>query len=134
MLAQRPEDGISVSLHGRHLLEVLGRKAAAEIDHGERNAALRTGPENRGSRLERLVPSLGATLLGANMERHAVGFKTEPVGMFKHVDGHREVAAELARERPLGSGTVEQEAAEHARARGCTRNLLDLGLAVDREQ
>src|SRR6266436_2534704 len=134
MLAQRPEYGISVSLHGRHLLEVLGRKAAAEIDHGERNAALRTGAENRGSRLERLVPGLRATLLGADMEGHAVGFEAEPVGMFEHIDRHREVAAELARERPFGPGTVEQEAAEHARTRRGTGNLLNLRLAVDREK
>src|SRR6267378_65753 len=54
--------------------------------------------------------------------------------MFKHIDRHREVAAELARQRPFGPGTVEQEAAEHARTRRGTRNLLNLGLAVDREQ
>src|SRR5262249_9782840 len=67
MLAQRPEYGISVGFHGRHLFEVLGREAAAEIDHSERNAALRAGAENRGSRLERLVPGLRAALLGADM-------------------------------------------------------------------
>src|SRR6266849_7670796 len=133
MLAQRPEYGISVGFHGRHLLEVPGRKAAAEIDHCELNAALRAGAENRRRRLERLVPSLRATLLGADVEGHAMGVETEPVGVFKHVDRHRQVAAELARERPLGPGAVEQEAAEHSRARRGPGNLLDLRLAIDRE-
>ncbi len=44
------------------------------------------------------------------------------------------VAAELARQRPFGAGAVEQEAAEHPRAGRGAGDLLDLGLAVDREQ
>src|SRR5579871_5389784 len=134
MLAQRPEYGISVGLHGRHFLEVLGRKAAAEIDHGELDAAFRTGAEDRGGRLERLVPSLRTTLLRPDVERHAVRLKAKPVGVFENVDRHRGIAAELARQRPFGSGAVEQEAAEHPRAWGGARDLLDLGPAIDREQ
>ena len=71
-------------------------RSAAEIDHGERNAAVRAGAEDRGRRLERLVPRLGAALLGADVERHAVGFEPKPAGMLQHVDRHRRIAAELA--------------------------------------
>ena len=62
------------------------------------------------------------------------GFEAEPVGMLEHVDRHRGVAAELARQRPFGAGAVEQDAAEDLRAGGGAGDLLDLGLAVDREQ
>jgi hypothetical protein len=68
------------------------------------------------------------------MERHAVRLEPEPVGMLEHVGGHGGIAAELARQRPLGAGAVEQEAAEHPCAGGGTGDLLDLGLAVGREQ
>ena len=60
--------------------------------------------------------------------------EAEPVGVLEHVDRHRGVAAELARQRPFGAGAVEQEAAEHLRAGSGAGDLLDLGLAVDREQ
>jgi len=53
---------------------------------------------------------------------------------FQHFDRHRRLAAELARQRPLRAGAVGEDAAEHADARRRTRDLLDLGLAIDREQ
>ena len=68
------------------------------------------------------------------MERHAAGVEAEPLRVLEHVDRHVRVAAELARQRPLGAGAVEQKAAEHLRAGRDARDLLDLGPAVDREQ
>ena len=64
-----------------------------------------------------------------------------PVGMLEHVDRHLGHAAELARQRPFGAGAVAQDAAEHAARRSAGRStacapgdLLDLGLAIDREE
>ena len=83
---------------------------------------------------KRLVPGRGAALLRADMERHAVGLKTEPLGMVEHVDRHLRIAAELPRQRPFRAGAAEQEAAEDLGAGRGAADLLDLGLAVDREQ
>ena len=53
---------------------------------------------------------------------------------FEHAARHFGHAAELARQRPFGTGAVTQHAAEHLRPRGDARDLLDLGLAIDREE
>src|SRR5262249_14625598 len=66
-----------------------------------------------------------------DVKRHAARLEAEAVGMVEHFDRHLLVAAELARQWPLGAGAVEQEAAEHLRAGGGAGDLLDLGLAVD---
>ena len=50
------------------------------------------------------------------------------------VGGVVRLAAELARQRPFGAGAVAMDAADHAAAGRGARDLLDLGLAVDREQ
>jgi len=134
MLAQRPEDRTAVVLHRRHVADVLGGKPAAEIDHRQHDAALRAGAEHRRRRLQRQVPGLRAPLLRADMEGHAMRLQAEPVRMLEHVGRHRRIAAELARERPFGAGAVEQDAAEHPRTGRGARDLLHLGLAVDREQ
>ena len=68
------------------------------------------------------------------MERDAIGLEAEPMGVLQHVRGHLGLAAELARQRPFGAGAVAQDAAEHLRAGRGAGDLLDLGLAVDREQ
>ena len=57
--------------------------------------------------------------------------RPEPVGVLQHVRGHRGLAAELARQRPLRPDAVGQDAAEHLRAGRRAGDLLDLGLAVD---
>ena len=54
--------------------------------------------------------------------------------VLQHVDRHRGLAAELARQRPFGADAVGEDAAEHARAGRGAGDLLDLGLAVDREE
>ena len=61
------------------------------------------------------------------------------MGVLEHVDGHLRRAAELPRQRPFGAGAVAQDAAEDLGvlgldAPGGARDLLDLGLAIDREQ
>ena len=71
-------------------------------------------------------------LLRTDMERDAVGLESEPVGMLEHVDRHRRLAAELARQRPLRPDAVGENAAEHAAPGAARRDLLDLGLAIDR--
>ena len=68
------------------------------------------------------------------MERDAVGLEAEPMGVLEHVDGHRGLAAELARQRPFRADAVGEDAAKDARAGGGAGDLLDLGDAVDREQ
>ena len=52
--------------------------------------------------------------------------------VLQHVGRHGGLAAELARERPFGADAIGQNAAEHARAGRRARDLLDLGVAVDR--
>ena len=54
--------------------------------------------------------------------------------MLEHVGRHLGHAAELARQRPFGAGAVAQDAAEHLGAGRGAGDLLDLGLAVDREE
>ena len=56
------------------------------------------------------------------------------MGVLQHVHRHRGLAAELARQRPFGARAVGQDAAEDAAAGRGAGDLLDLGLAVDREQ
>ena len=63
------------------------------------------------------------------------------MGMLEHVHRHLGHAAELAGERPFGAGAVAQDAAEHlhlgsrdAGRLGRAGDLLDLGLAIDREE
>ena len=56
------------------------------------------------------------------------------MGELQDVGGVVRLAAELARQRPFGAGAVAMDAADHARAGRGARDLLDLGLAVDREQ
>jgi len=73
-------------------------------------------------------------LLRADVERDAIGLEAELHRVLEHVHGHRRLAAELARQRPFGAHAVRQDAAEHARAGRATRDLVDLRLAIDREQ
>ncbi len=54
--------------------------------------------------------------------------------MLEHALRHLRHAAEFARQRPLGAVAVAQDAAEHLGAGRGARDLLDLGLAIDREQ
>ena len=68
------------------------------------------------------------------MERDAIGLQTQTLGKLKHLDRHLGIAAELARQRPFGSGAIIQDAAEHFGAGGGAGDLLDLGRAIDCEQ
>src|SRR5262249_47088455 len=63
VLAQCAKDGATVGLDRWNFAYVLGREAAAEIHHGKIDAAIRAGAEDRGRRLQRLVPCLGTALL-----------------------------------------------------------------------
>ena len=56
------------------------------------------------------------------------------MSVLEHADRHFRHAAELARQRPFSAGTVAQNAAEHLRAGGDAGDLLDLRLAIDREE
>ena len=134
MLAQRAEDRLAVGFELRRLAHVFGREAAAEIDHGERDAALGAGAEDRRGRGERAVPGFHIVLLRADMERDAVRDEPAPVRELQDVGGVVRLAAELARQRPFGAGAVAMDAADHARAGRGARDLLDLGLAVDGKQ
>ena len=61
-----------------------------------------------------------------------MGDQAEPMRVLEHVRSRGGLAAELARQRPLGADVVAQDAAEHATAGSGAGDLLDLGLAVDR--
>ena len=123
---------VAVGLHRRHVLEVLGRETAAQIDHGEVHAALAALLEHGGRGGERAVPGVLVALLGTDMERDAMRLESELEGVLQHVHGHGRLAAEFARQRPFGADAVGQDAAEYFRAGRRAGDLFDLGLAVDR--
>ena len=54
--------------------------------------------------------------------------------MLQNIGGISGLTAKLPRQRPFGSGAVAMDTADHAAAGRSARHLLDLGLAVDREQ
>ena len=116
------------------LPEVTRRKAAAQIEHRERDAALGAGPEHRRRRSQRPVPGLDMVLLGADVERQAVRHQTLPERELQDVGGIDRLAAELARQRPFGAGAIADDATEHAAATRGAGRLLDFGFAVDGEQ
>ena len=60
--------------------------------------------------------------------------RPERMGALEHARRHLRRAAELARQRPFRAGAVAQDAAEYFRAGRGARELLDLGLAVDRKE
>ena len=84
-----------------------------------------------GSRRQRPIPGVDVVLLGADVERDAVGDEAKLMGVLQHVRGHGGLAAELARQRPFRPDAVGEDAAEHLRAGRHAGDLLDLGLAVD---
>src|SRR5262245_23798261 len=116
MLAQRAEDGLAVGFELRRLAHITRRKAAAEIDDRQRDAALGAGAEHGRRRGKRAVPGLDIVLLRADMKRHAVRHEPELVRMFENVGGIDRLAAELARQWPFGAGAVAENAANHAAA------------------
>ena len=118
----------------RNVLQVLGREAAAHVDHGQVDPALGAVTEHGRGHRQRPVPRLHLALLRADMERDADRLQAQTLGEVEHVDRHLRVAAELARQRPLGAGAIIEDAAEHLRAGSGAGDLLDLGGAVDREQ
>jgi hypothetical protein len=130
----RSARGAPIGVHRRHVAQVFGREPAAEIDHGQVDAAIGAGAKDRRCRLQRLIPRRGTPLLRADVKRHAAGFEPQPLRVVEHVDRHLRIAAELARQRPFGASAAEQEAAEDLGARSGAADLLHLGFAVDREQ
>src|SRR5262249_29512090 len=93
--AQGAEDRLAVALELRRLAQILRREAAAEVDHVERDAALRTGAEDRRRRGERTIPRLDIVLLRADMERDAVRDEAVPVRELEDVGRVIRLAAEL---------------------------------------
>src|SRR5262245_24887022 len=71
-------------------------------------------------------------LLRADMKGNAIRFQPCLKGVFQYIDRHGRLAAEFARKRPFRPDAVGEYAAEYAAAGRRPRNLLDLGLAVDR--
>src|SRR5262249_9812962 len=134
VLAQGLEDRLTVGFELWRFAHIARRKAAAEIDDGERNAAFGAGAEDRRGRRERAVPSLDIVLLRADMERDAVRHQALLVGELQNVGGINRLAAEFARQRPLGPRTVAMDAANDPAARRGAGDLLDLGFAIDREK
>ena len=126
------EDGVAVGFHRRHVLQVLGRETAAEVDHREVHAALAAFLEHGRRRREGTVPGMLVALLRADMERDAMRLQAELERVLEHVDRHGRLAAELARQRPFRADAVGEDAAEHPGAGRGAGDLFDLGLAVDR--
>src|SRR5262249_56337718 len=54
--------------------------------------------------------------------------------MLEHLDGHRWLAAKLARQGPLRADAIAEDATKHARAGRRAGDFFHFGLAVDREE
>src|SRR5207245_3039533 len=132
--AQRTEDRLAVGVELGRLARVARREAAAEVDHGERDAALGAGAEDRRGRRQRPVPGFHVVLLRADVERDAVRHQAEPVRLLEDVGRIFRLAAEFPRQGPFRARAVAMDAADHARAGRGARHFFDLRLAVDREQ
>ena len=132
MLAQAAEDRLTIGAHRRHVLEILRGEAAAQIHHGQVNAALGEILEDHRGGLQRAVPHAGVTLLRADVEGHAIGLEPKLMGAIQHARRHLGHAAELARQGPFGARAVAQDAAEHLGAGRDAGDLLDLFHAIDR--
>ncbi len=83
---------------------------------------------------DRAVPLSGIGLLRTDMKRYAIGVETALAGLAQQSDRHFRGAAELARERPLGTLASYQDAAEDARSGSGARQLVELVLAVESEK
>jgi len=133
MLGKAIVNGIGIGSRARNRLEVFGRKAAAEVDHGQRDAVARQAVENALGFGQRRVPGPKAGLLRAHMERNAVSLEAKRMGVQQHLGCHVGVAAELAAQRPFGSRAIGEDAAEHPRTRSGARNLFDFLDTIHRE-
>ena len=56
------------------------------------------------------------------------------MGVQQHVHRHGGLAAELARQRPLGASAIGEDAAEHLGARSGARDLLHFLVRIDGEE
>src|SRR5262249_49934350 len=106
MLAQRAEDRLAIALELGRLAHVAGRESAAQIDHGKADATLGAAPEDRSGGSERPVPRLDVVLLRSDVKGDAVGNQAKPLRQFQDIGGIFRLAAEFARQRPLGAGPV----------------------------
>ena len=68
------------------------------------------------------------------MKGDAIGVEAEIAGSAQQLDCHLGGATEFARQRPLGAITGDQNAAEYARARRRSRQLVEFGRTVESEQ
>jgi hypothetical protein len=128
------QDRAPVGRRRRHFLQIARRKAAAHVDHAQRDPLVGQPPEQVRRRGERGVPLGRIALLRADMEGNAVGGEAQVAGLEQQGLGHIGLAAELARQGPVRALATGQDAAEDARA-GCgAGEFLQLRLAVEGEK
>src|SRR5450759_1313808 len=117
VLAQRLEDRRAVGFHRRHVLQVLGREAAAQIDHVERHAALAALLEHRRRRSERGM-ALNMVNLGGGFPtkylKNVPSVKTYGTAIFKALRKHfgnriPETIIEPGRGMVGNAGVIESE-------------------------
>ena len=68
------------------------------------------------------------------MEGDTVGIETHVARLAQQIDRHLGRAAEFTRQRPIGAGAFNQDAAEDACPRSRAGELFHLGLAVEGEE
>ena len=68
------------------------------------------------------------------MEGDAIGAEAKPVSAVEHVDRHVRRAAEFARQRPVGTVAIGQDAAEDTSAGGDAGDFLDFFDRIDSEE
>ena len=131
---ERGVDGFGIDLDRRNLATVAARESAAEIEEFQFDSVLRQLGEEMRRMADRLVPGMGLALLRADVERNPGRHEAEVPGFAQKDRRHGRIAAELARERPVGEFRVGENAAKHPRPRRRPRNLVEFAFAVECEQ
>ena len=95
MLVHRRHDGVAVACRCRHVVEIAGRQAPAEVDQFQRHAFSVKSVEERGRFGNRGIPLLRVRLLRADMEGNTVGLKAIVLSAGEQIFGDFDLAAEF---------------------------------------
>ena len=94
--------------------DILSRESATDVQAAQRDALLPQRVEDFRRHRDGALPGAGIGLLRSDVEGNAVRRQAKRAGVHQQVCGKRDVAAELARQRPLGTRTVGQQTHRNA--------------------
>jgi len=115
------------------LIDQPAGEAAPGVDQGRGDFGRTQVVENPTDALGRGVPRFGVALLGTDVERDPD--RVVLLGRTREqVHRHLGTAAELARQRPIGSAAIGHDATKECGTRRRLDELVELGITVEREQ